>query len=261
MEELLDNNEIDSGTQLVSIEEKMANLDSFKLGDYFSIAGKAYSSILGQTIGFIFIVAISSMISSFIPFASNLISFLVITPMQVGLFYFVARAIQQKENDFGNMFVGFKFYPQVLGAQALQMLIMIAAFIIPAIFFFLAVNSSVNLLDFDPSTDQEMVLYLIGTYSVWIFVFVLLVMILSVFLSNIYMFILLRKTSAPKAVKYSFQLGAKKFFPYLGLFIILGLINMVGVLLLGVGILFTVPYTIAVFVAAFNELIGADTEI
>jgi len=50
----------------------------------------------------------------------------------------------------------------------------------------------------------------------------------------------------------------KDWFAFFGFFILLGLINILGFLLLGVGLLVTIPATYCAIYAAYEDIVGTD---
>lgn len=59
-----------------------------------------------------------------------------------------------------------------------------------------------------------------------------------------------------EAMESSRKVISKNFWPFLGFFVILTLINLVGIILLGVGMLFTFPATYCMVYAAFEDIVG-----
>jgi uncharacterized membrane protein len=62
--------------------------------------------------------------------------------------------------------------------------------------------------------------------------------------------------SPVEALKISQQIVSPKFWPVLGLLVVLYLINIVGAILCGVGLLFTLPITLVAHAYAYKTLIG-----
>lgn len=60
------------------------------------------------------------------------------------------------------------------------------------------------------------------------------------------------------AIKNSTKLVTKKWFHFFGLVFVLGLINFVGALLLGIGLLITIPFAYATMYAAYKDIVGFD---
>lgn len=60
------------------------------------------------------------------------------------------------------------------------------------------------------------------------------------------------------AIQTSMSLIKKDWFAFFGFFILLGLINILGFLLLGVGLLVTIPATYCAIYAAYEDIVGTD---
>ena len=60
------------------------------------------------------------------------------------------------------------------------------------------------------------------------------------------------------ALDASRKIITKKWFSFLGFFIVLGLINVLGAIALGIGLLFTIPITYCAIYAAYENIIGTE---
>lgn len=58
------------------------------------------------------------------------------------------------------------------------------------------------------------------------------------------------------AIKSSVKIVNKKWFSFFGLIIVLGLINLVGALFLGLGLFITIPFTYGVIYACYKDIVG-----
>ena len=89
--------------------------------------------------------------------------------------------------------------------------------------------------------------------------FILLV-IPGIYLSVCYyfapFFVVFGKMDFWGAMESSRRMVNREWFPVFGLLIVLGIINFVGVLAFGVGVLFTLPVTFCASYAAFDDIIG-----
>lgn len=74
------------------------------------------------------------------------------------------------------------------------------------------------------------------------------------------LFVIFHKMDFRKAMKTSRNLIHKKWFSIFGFMIILGLINFLGALALGVGALFTIPITFCSIYAAFDDIVGVKDQ-
>lgn len=71
-----------------------------------------------------------------------------------------------------------------------------------------------------------------------------------------YQIIVFGKLEFWDSLKASVKIVNKKWFHFFGLAIILGLINIVGALLLGIGLFITIPLTYTVMYACYKDIIG-----
>jgi hypothetical protein len=61
------------------------------------------------------------------------------------------------------------------------------------------------------------------------------------------------------AMETSRKVVGKKWFSFFGFSIVLGLINVLGAVLLGIGLLFTVPWTFCSLTAAYEDIVGLNS--
>ena len=61
------------------------------------------------------------------------------------------------------------------------------------------------------------------------------------------------------AMETSRKIVGKKWFSFFGFSIVLGLINIAGAILIGVGLLFTVPWTFCIITAAYEDIVGLNS--
>ncbi len=70
------------------------------------------------------------------------------------------------------------------------------------------------------------------------------------------LFVVFLKMDFWPAMEASRKIISKNFWSFLGFFIILSLINILGILALGLGFLFTIPATYCMVYAAFESVVG-----
>ncbi len=99
---------------------------------------------------------------------------------------------------------------------------------------------------------------LVGIFT---FVGTLLLIIPGIYLAVAYTFtipfIIFLKYDFWDAMEASRRVITKNFWPFLGFMVVILLINFVGVLLLGIGVLFTLPATYCMIYAAFEDIVGS----
>ncbi len=78
----------------------------------------------------------------------------------------------------------------------------------------------------------------------------------KLFLPLFLLFVIFLKMDFWPAMEASRKIISKKFWSFFGFFILLGLINLLGIIALGVGVLFTIPATYCMMYAAFESVVG-----
>ncbi len=71
-----------------------------------------------------------------------------------------------------------------------------------------------------------------------------------------YPLVALAKIEFWDAIQLSVRIISKKWFHFLGLLIVLSLINLLGVLFLGVGLFITIPFSYGVLYSAYKDIVG-----
>lgn len=67
--------------------------------------------------------------------------------------------------------------------------------------------------------------------------------------------VVIRKLKAVDALALSLKLGAKFFFQLLGLLVLVVIINLIGAVILGLGLIFTIPMSLAIFYFSYHTLV------
>ncbi len=95
--------------------------------------------------------------------------------------------------------------------------------------------------------------------SIFIIIGIFTLVIPAIYLSVAYafsiFFIIFHKLDFWQAMEYSRKIITKKWWSFFGLFLVLGLLNAVGLIFLLVGVLFTLPFTYCVIYAAYEDII------
>lgn len=89
---------------------------------------------------------------------------------------------------------------------------------------------------------------------------IFLLIVPGIFLAVVYsfklLFILFLEYDFWESMEASRKIITKRFWPFLGFFIIITLINVLGALMFGVGLLFTLPASMCMVFAAFEDIVG-----
>ncbi|MBD2002060.1 MULTISPECIES: hypothetical protein [Cyanophyceae] len=134
-----------------------------------------------------------------------------------------------------------------------------AGFLIVA--FKLLKNRATTFGDFFRGFNNYLPLFLVSLVSsVVIAIGFLLLIIPSIYLAVAYIFalplVLEKKMSFWDGMELSRKLISKQWFSFLGFALVLVLLNLAGVLLLGVGLLVTIPISTCAIAAAYADIVG-----
>ncbi|KGF72605.1 hypothetical protein DO97_07440 [Neosynechococcus sphagnicola sy1] len=189
---------------------------SVKIGDYISRGWETTRQNLGGFIGFVVILVLINIGLAFLPVLGTIASTVISGPLNAGFFFVAFKIFKRQTTTFEDFFKGFNYFLPLF----------------------------------------------LGTLISNIFVVLGLVCLIipGIYLGVAYFFIipliLDKKMDFWPAMEASRKIVTKEWFSIFGLAIVLGLINFVGALLLGVGLLFTIPITICAVAAAYDDIIG-----
>jgi uncharacterized membrane protein len=192
----------------------------FNLSYYISEGYELFKRNVGGFILFILVFFAISVVLAFIPILGSIAS-VVISPALTAGFYMAAKKVKNGETvEFGQFFDGFK-----LGAP----------------------------------------IFLVGLISqLLVFVGCLLLLIPGIYLGVAYtfaaLFVTFHKMDFWPAMEASRRVISKNWFNVFGFVLVLGLINMGGAIVLGIGLLVTIPISMCAIYVAFEEVVGTGSE-
>lgn len=240
-------------TPKAKIERIIAGGTSFNFGDYIGRGFDIFQKDMWSFVGFTVIFIIMSMIINFIPFVGPLANQFVVTPaLTVGMFIYANRLDKGERPEFGTFFKGFDFTGQLAVAALVKFLIIGATFIPFGILFWKygwvewyweAVQHPAS-----PPTDIPEI------PPFWSLLLLLPAIFLSVAYSWTYHFIALYKLEFWDAMEASRRLLTRHWFIFFIFTIIIGIIAGLGVILLCVGILASIPAVMCMSYAAFADV-------
>ncbi len=126
-------------------------------------------------------------------------------------------------------------------------------------------TNTLEIGDFFKSFDNLLQLFLFALVSGLLVILGMILLVLpgiwlSIAISFGYPLIVLAKLEFWDAIKNSAKIVSKKWFHFFGMLILLALINMLGVLFLGLGLLITIPFTYGVLYTCYKDIIGFGGE-
>jgi predicted Zn finger-like uncharacterized protein len=217
---------------------------SIDLGQWFEIAKENYGAVLGPMIGYMFVALIIDIALAVIPFVGPFISLFVDPPLQAGYTIVALAQLKGKRWSFGDFFSGFQWYGTLLANFWLTLLIVLGCMVPTVAVFILAAISRSDALLF--------VAFGVALVNLVILLFVTI----RTTLFNVQI-IVDRKCGPIEAIQGNWALTQGHTLGLLGVSILVGLIAFAGVLLCGIGALFTVPFAIMIMNSGYL-LIGGS---
>ncbi len=233
-----------------SVEDAMNNGYNFDIGRYVSEGIEIIKKDIGLFIGYAVVYFLIIVVANFIPFIGSIATTLIGAPLAAGFFIGAHKAHRNEGIEFGDFFKGFDYFAQLLVQSIIVGLVMLVLMIPLFVMFGTAIFAVQS------GTIPDITLGFAGILGVIVLV------IGAIFISISYIFaphlIVFGNMQAWDAMETSRKIAMKNFFPIFALTLILGLINLVGALPCGLGLLFTVPASAAIIYAAFKDVVDLD---
>jgi len=238
---------------------------TFEMGKYLDEGWKIFKKGAGSLIGFTVIYFIIAFFLNFIPFVGLFSSF-ILYPLIAGVYIFL-RNQQKGKGEFNDFFTGYNYFAQV----ALFLLVLIL-FAIPLIILFITVLFPYELLPdiFDrAATDPEYIMTVLGEHfeeNIGLFIvlyFVFLAGVIYLYISYSLVLPLISDAKLPfwQAMETSRKVVAKKFFSFFILYLLMGIIIMIGVLFTcGLGILVAIPFGLCVVFSVYDNILQPQSQ-
>lgn len=193
-----------------------------KIGEYIGKGFEVFKQCFGSMVGFFLLTAVITFVLGIIPILGSIATAIIGAPLGAGFTFVGLSVIRRQSYTFKDFFKGFnnKYFLQLF-------LISIVGGAITALGFFLLIIPGI---------------YIVVAYS-------FAVQIAIDWELDFW-----------EALETSRKLITKKWLSMFVFLIVLTLINIVGLLLLGIGILFTVPLTICSMLVAYDDILGNRSE-
>jgi len=236
----------------------------FKFDLYLSKGWDLFKKGAGNLIGFYIIVIVSIMILSFIPFVSLLSGFLQ-AAFIAGIFIFLRQLLVKKEN-FNQFFEGFNNFGNIAVFVIIRFL-----FILPFLVLLFTIVFPFDLFmelisgDIDPEYfGEEFAISMQGNLGlIFTVYFIMIVGMIYIYVSYAFTLPLIAdaKLDFWQAMETSRRIIGRKFFMFLLMFIVLGIIAMVGtVVTCFLGIFAVLPYIYCVIFVAYDDILKPHSE-
>jgi uncharacterized membrane protein len=195
-------------------------LQSLPVGSYIKIGWEIFKQYPYGFIGFCLVNIIINLALNFIPVLGGLAAFAVSPALAMGNFTVAAKLLQQHSPEFGDFFTGFNFFWPLL------LVSLVASLFIVIGLFFLVIPG----------------LYLLVAY---------------LFASCL---VVDRRLEFWPAMEMSRRAVNPLWFGFFAFLLILTVINLAGALLLGLGLLATIPISFCALTAAYDDLFGFSSD-
>ncbi|GIV31832.1 MAG: hypothetical protein KatS3mg030_134 [Saprospiraceae bacterium] len=233
----------------------------FRFGDYigqgFNIAQKNVGGFVLFALVFFLIV----IIVNFIPVIGSLANQFFLGPCLTAGAYLVANQVRKgRESQFGDFFKGFNFAGQ-LALTAVFMTIIIMIAMLPFIFF----GGGKELFQWYMELIQNPAMAEEGLSVPWepsviSFLLLLPVIYFAVAYQWAYLFVIFYGFNFWDALEYSRRMITRKWFVFFAFLIVISIIAAAGLILLCIGILFTLPAMWCMNLSAFADVTQLDAE-
>lgn len=227
----------------------------FQFGEYFSKGWQLFSDQAGGFIGYTFLAGMISMIVGLIPFVGSFAGIFV-NPVLIAGFLIVAYKLDRNQNvQFGDFFKGFDNIGQLGLTNFIVSLIVLAA----CVPFFVVAGMSVFELIMNGGLEEDMQVFF-ETFN-WSSLFLLIIpLIVTFLLSWSTYFVALYRLEFMDAIKLSYKIILKNWIMIFLFSIVVSFVMGAGVLLLGVGLLLSVPLGMCCIYAAFADVTDIHDE-
>jgi uncharacterized membrane protein len=194
--------------------------EALQLWEYFKAGWQLARQYPAGFLGFVFVYLLSVAILSLIPYVGGGILAVLAPPLYMGNFVVCAKLIHRQQPHLADFFSGFHFFLPLLVVGLMAT-----------------------------------VLTIVGA---------VLLIIPGLYLAVSYMFakelVIDRRLDFWEALELSRRTVHRHWVGFFGFLLLLGLLNLVGAMLFGVGLLFTIPMTFGAITAAFADIFGWQSD-
>lgn len=224
----------------------------FDFSKYFQ---KGFEICNQYLVGFVGFFLLYFLITSFVgalPIIGGWVNELFISPVILVGLHFVARNISRGETHHFDQFWG--------GLQHFQQLVTLT--IIQSVFYMICISPILLSADFslimEWFTEWQQYPLEVSTFpgfQFWYFILVLPIIYFSITWMYAPLLVIFYKMPAWEAMEASRKIISKKWLLFAVFSLLVGLVSVSGVLLLGIGILYTMPAGLCVFYASFEDIL------
>ena len=227
------------------------------IGGYIGRGWAIFQENIGGFIGFLIVSGLINYGLGFVPVVGSLVALVIGGPLQAGNYIVAFKLGKRQPVEFGDFFKGFQntYFVHIFLATLIISMLGSLCFVPAGVVIFLA-TAAVNV---SGSSGSE-VLPVIGPLGILL---IIVGVVAAIFLSVVYLFsiplIVGQRMEFWPAMEASRKILSKQWFGIFIFLVVLGLINIVGVIPCGLGLLVTVPLTTCSVAAAYESIVGLPT--
>ena len=201
------------------VAPEQPQITEVKVGDYVKAGWELFKKYPAGFVGYFIITLVTSFALNLVPLIGWLIGFALISPLNAGFFVVGAKLLKNQTPEFADFFGGFKLF------VPLALLGVVSSILI-----------SIGLI----------LLIVPGIYLIVSYLFAI-------------MFVVDRRLDFWPAMETSRRAVQPAWFKVFVLFLLLVVLNLAGALLLGVGLLVSVPLTHCILTVAYADIFGIES--
>jgi hypothetical protein len=179
---------------------------------------------------------------------------LLLGPMMCGIYLALFQTRRGQPIEFGTLFKGFDFFGESVIATLLHMVPILVIFL-PS-YIALYVGMFIYMPKAGTNPDPSALLSIFGIFAAFWLVMMVILIVVSVGFTFAYPLIVDRRLSGVNAVKLSIKAAMANFWRVLGLLLLSGVFNIVGILFCYVGVFFVLPINFAAIACAYEQVFG-----
>ncbi len=245
------------------LESSLRQGYSVNIGDSIGRGWELLSQNLGGFVGFTLILLLINVVLAFIPLG-GIANIVISAPLNAGYFFVAFKQLRSQATTFGDFFRGFNYFGPLFLAYLISFLLIFLISLPAAVagvgYFWPVISGlmSAGTREAAPSPEeiQALMTNLNPKLLILVFLFYLPVIYLSISYALYIPFVLDRKLQPWPAVETSRRLITKNWFGIFFLLFVLGLLNFLGALICGIGLLFTIPLSFCTLAVVYQDIAG-----
>ncbi len=230
----------------------------FRLGDYISQGFQFMNQNFGMLLGFMLLTIVISFVVQIVPIVGIVISLLISPVLQIGYSQFAYAATRERRVEFGEFFKGFNKLGPLLATYLLTAIVSLLA-ILPGLLlwyqarmldWFMGVMEDYPLLQDMPNLADTVDMTLFWLGFLLMIVGILVLSVLFAWALNVVWFF---EVGPMEALNASRKLIARNWLSFVAFIIVASIVGTAGILLCGVGLLYTAPAMVCAQFFAFAD--------